>query len=267
MQTTSLTGGYDYVEKSSVTCYNTVMYKIERLSDDIKIAVSDDHTFGTDAVILSHFAKIKPRDKALDMGTGCGIIPFLWLRDKKINNVSCLDIQQNAYEQVCFSIKENDLEGRITPYNCDLREIDRVFKAEEFSLVTMNPPYKPVGTGIESLGESARIARHEVCCNIEDAVRAAAYLLKYGGRLCLCHRPERLVDTIELMRRYRLEPKRLRFVQDKAGEQPFLFLIQGQKGAKPFLRVEPQLIIKKENGKFTDEMLNIYGSYADGYDK
>lgn len=243
------------------------MYRFERLSDDIKIAVSDNHTFGTDAVILSHFANIKARDKALDMGTGCGIIPFLWLRNEKINNVSCLDIQENAYEQVCYSIKENSLESRITPYNCDLREIDKVFRAEEFSLVTMNPPYKPVGTGIESLGESARIARHEVCCNIEDAVKAGAYLLKYGGRFCMCHRPERLVDTLEIMRKYKLEPKRLRFVQDRAGEQPFLFLVQGQKGAKPFLRVEPQLIIKKENGKFTDEMIEIYGSYADGYDK
>ena len=123
----------------------------------------------------------------------------------------------------------------------------------------MNPPYKPVGTGIESLGESARIARHEVCCNIEDACKAANYLLKYGGRFCMCHRPERLVDTLELMRKYKLEPKRLRFVQDKNTEQPFLFLVQGQKGAKPFLRVEPQLIIKKENGKFTPEMLDIYG--------
>lgn len=243
------------------------MYNYERLSDDIKIAVSSDHTFGTDAVLLSDFAKIKARDKALDMGTGCGIIPFLWLRNEKINNVSCLDIQKNAYEQVCHSIELNGVQSRIKAYNCDLRKINEVFGAEQFSLVTMNSPYKPVGTGIESLGESARIARHEVCCNIEDACKAASYLLKYAGRFCLCHRPERLVDTLELMRKYKIEPKRLRFVQDKTGEQPFLFLVQGQKGAKPFLRVEPQLIIKKDNGKFTPEMLDIYGSYADGYDK
>ena len=243
------------------------MYNIERLSNDIKIAVSSDHTFGTDAVLLSDFAKIKPRDKALDMGTGCGIIPLLWLRNEKINNVSCLDIQENAYEQILYSIELNGIGDRIKAYNCDLRNINEVFTAEQFSLVTMNPPYKPVGTGIESLGESAKIARHEICCNIEDACKAASYLLKYGGRFCMCHRPERLVDCLELMRKYKLEPKRLRFVQDKNGEQPFLFLVQGQKGAKPFLRVEPQLIIKKENGKFTSEMLDIYGSYADGYDK
>lgn len=243
------------------------MYKFERLSDEISIAVSDSHTFGTDAVLLSHFADIKIRDQALDMGTGCGIIPFLWLRNKNIHNVFCLDIQKSAYDQVCFSIEKNNLQDRITAYHCDLREVDKTFKAETFSLVTMNPPYKPVGTGIESLSECAKIARHEVCCNIEDAVKAASYLLKYGGRFCMCHRPERLVDTLELMRRYRLEPKRLRFVQDRAGEQPFLFLVQGQKGAKPFLRVEPLLVINNDDGKLTGEMLEIYGSYADGYDR
>lgn len=243
------------------------MYSYERLSDDIKIAVSSDHTFGTNAVLLAHFSNIKIKDRALDMGTGCGIIPFLWLRDKRINNVSCIDIQHGACKQVEHTAGINDLSGRINVYECDLRQIDTHFNAGEFSLVTMNPPYKPLGTGIESASSSARIARHEVCCNIEDAVRAAAYLLKYGGRFCMCHRPERLADTMVLMRQYKLEPKRLRFVQDKNGEQPFLFLIQGQRGAKPFLRVEPQLIIKNESGRFTPEMLEIYGSYADGYDK
>ena len=131
----------------------------------------------------------------------------------------------------------------------------------------MNPPYKPVGTGIQSMSQSAAIARHELCCNIEDAVKAAAYLLKYGGRFCMCHRPERLVDTLELMRQYKLEPKRLRFVQDRQGEQPFLFLVQGQKGAKPFLRVEPLLIINEDDGRLSSEMRDIYGTYADGYDR
>ncbi|MGN0529386.1 MAG: tRNA1(Val) (adenine(37)-N6)-methyltransferase [Eubacterium sp.] len=244
-----------------------MMYSYERLSDDIRIAVSENHTFGTDAVILAYFASPKHKDLCLDMGTGCGIIPMLWLRDKEQSPVHCLDIQQNAYEQVKHSVSINSIESRLTPHLCDLREISKEFSAESFTLVTMNPPYKPVKTGIESLNESARIARHEVCCNIEDAVKAAVYLLKFGGRFCMCHRPERLVDALELMRRYKLEPKRLRFVCDKAGEKPFLFLVEGKKGSKSFLTVEKDLVIKKENGKFTDEMLTVYGSYADGYDR
>lgn len=243
------------------------MYTFERLSDEVHIATSKEHTFGTDALLLSYFAKPKAKDIAIDMGTGCGIIPLLWLRKEYPKTVHCLDIQQNAYEQVKCSIEYNGFVERLIPHLCDLREIKAHFTAETFTLVTMNPPYKPVGTGIESLGESAKIARHEVCCNIEDAVKAAAYLLKYGGRFCMCHRPERLVDAISLMRAYALEPKRLRFVVDKDGEEPFLFLIEGKKNSKPFLRVEPILSIKKENGKFTDEMLDVYGSFADGYDK
>lgn len=241
-------------------------YNYERLSDDISIAVSNEHTFGTDAVLLSYFSKPKYKDRALDMGTGCGIIPLLWLRDKKQSGIHCLDIQENAFEQVKNSIEHNSLGERLTPHLCDLRNIQEEFSAECFTLVTMNPPYKPINTGIESLGESARIARHEVCCNIEDAVKAAAYLLTYSGRFCMCHRPERLVDALDMMRKYKLEPKRLRFVVDKTGEEPFLFLVEGKKGAKPFLRVEPTLVIKNSESKFTDEMLEIYGSYADGYE-
>lgn len=242
------------------------MYNFERLSDDVKIAVSADHTFGTDAVILASFASPKRKDRALDMGSGCGIIPFLWLRDEKQSPVHCLDIQQNAIEQINCSIKENAFEERLFPHLCDLRKINEEFKAEGFTLVTMNPPYKPINTGIESLSESARIARHEVCCNIEDAVKAANYLLTFGGRFCMCHRPERLVDALSIMRQYKLEPKRLRFVFDKEGEEPFLFLVEGKKGAKPFLRVETPLYIKNSESKFTEEMIGIYGSYADGYE-
>lgn len=243
------------------------MYKFERLSDDIKIAVSNEHTFGTDAVLLSYFANPKVKDVMLDMGTGCGIIPLLWARNERLSNIFAIDIQQNAIEQVEESIKENKIENRFSAKQCDLRNINQHFKAESFSLVTMNPPYKPINTGIESLSESAKIARHEVCCSVMDATKAASYLLKYGGRFCMCHRPERLVDVITAFRQCKIEPKTIRFVTDKKGEEPFLFLIEGKKGSKPFLRVLPELSIKKDNGKFTDEMIEIYGSYADGYDK
>lgn len=243
------------------------MYNYERLSDKVYIATSEDHTFGTDAILLSNFAKPKAKDRAIDMGTGCGIIPMLWLRENAPHTVHCIDIQENAFEQVKESISHNGFEERLVPHLVDLREIDKEFSAGSFTLVTMNPPYKPLNTGFESLSESAKIARHEVCCNIEDAVKSAAYLLTFGGRFCMCHRPERLVDAISLMRKYKLEPKRLRFVVNKAGEEPFLFLIEGKKNAKPFLRVEPVLEIRTENGEFTKEMIKIYGSYADGYDK
>jgi len=243
------------------------LYNYELLSDDIAIAVTPEHTFGTDAVLLAAFANIRHKDRALDMGTGCGIIPFLWLRDKEQAAVHCLDIQENAIAQVKDSIAHNHLEGRLVPNLCDLREIETVFPRDSFTLVTMNPPYKPVNTGIESLGESARIARHEVCCTVEDAVKAADYLLNFGGRFCMCHRPERLVDVLTSMRQHGIEPKRLRFVADREGGQPFLFLVEGKKGAKPFMKVEAPLYIKNSESRFSKEMQAIYGSYADGHEE
>ena len=242
-------------------------YTFERLSDDIAIAVTPEHTFGTDAVLLAAFAKCRRKDRALDMGTGCGIIPLLWLRDKEQSPVHCLDIQANAVEQVNASVEHNRLEGRLIPHCCDLRSVNEVLPADGFTLVTMNPPYKPMNTGYESLSESARIARHEVCCTVEDAVKAASYLLTFGGRLCLCQRPERLTDVLATMRQYKIEPKRLRFVADKEGEQPFLFLVEGRKGGKPFVRVEATLTLKNAERKFSAEMLQIYGSYADGHEE
>ncbi len=238
------------------------MYNYERLSDKIEIATSSEHTFGTDAVLLADFAMPTHREKAIDLGTGCGIIPMLWARNENLLPITCIDIQKNACAQVENSIKRNSLEDRIKVYNADLRKINEIFGSDSFNLVTMNPPYKSVNSGIESQSESARIARHEVCCTVDDAVKCASYLLKFKGRLCMCHRPERLADVIFSMRKHSIEPKRLRFVCDRHGEAPFLFLIEGKKGSKPFLTVEKQLILKEENMRFTKEMTEIYADYA-----
>lgn len=238
------------------------MYFYEKLSNEIEIATSKQHTFGTDAVLLASFSNPSRRDKALDMGTGCGIIPLLWARDSEACEIECVDIQENAVNQAAHSVKRNALDSRIKVHKADLRQISSLYESDSFTLVTMNPPYKPVNTGIESADESARIARHEVCCTVEDAVGAAAYVLKFGGRFCMCHRPERLCDVICAMRSRSVEPKRLRFVCDREGEAPFLFLIEGKKGAKPFLKVEKQLVLKNSDLKFTKEMNDIYASYA-----
>ena len=240
-------------------------YKTEKLSSDVSIYVSKEHTFGTDAVLLADFCAIKSKDVPLDMGTGCGIIPLIWCTKKMPSEIHCIDIQKNAVQQVNSSIEFNNLQNRLFVKNADLREIEKYYKRETFSLVSMNPPYKPLQTGIESTADSAKLARHEITCNINDAVGAAEYLLKFGGRLCMCHRPERLADVIDAFRKNKIEPKKIRFVVDKKGEEPFLFLIEGRKGGKPFLRVLPELSIKNENGKFSDEMMKIYGEYGEGY--
>ena len=129
----------------------------------------------------------------------------------------------------------------------------------------MNPPYKPVGTGIESVSEAERIARHEVMCTVDDAVSAAAKLLKFGGRFCMCHRPERLCDIIVSMRLGGIEVKKIRFVNETADKAPWLVLVEGKRGAKSHVTVEKNLVMKDENGKVTPEFRAMFGDYMDGH--
>lgn len=238
--------------------------KIEPLGNNMKIIVSDSHTFGTDAILLASFANIKRKDIACDMGTGCGIIPLIWSKGYT-NSVTAIDIQPKAISQLEKSISLNEIEGRIKPLNCDLRSLKGNIEFGSFDLVTMNPPYKPVGTGIESISEAERIARHEVMCTIDDAVSAAAKLLKFGGRFCMCHRPERLCDIIVSMRNGGIEVKRVRFVCEKEGKAPWLLLVEGKRGSKSSVTVEKNLIMHNSDGTPTDEFRAMFGDYMDGH--
>ncbi len=238
--------------------------KIEPLGNNMEIVVSASHTFGTDAILLANFAAIKRKDVACDMGTGCGIIPLIWCKGET-NKVYALDIQPKAISQLEKSLAHNGIEGRITPVNCDLRSLSGVFPSGMFDLVTMNPPYKPVGTGIESISEAERIARHEVCCTVEDAAAAASKLLKYGGRFCMCHRPERLCDIIVSLRNNGLECKKIRFVTEREGKAPWLVLVEGKRGGKSGVTVEKNLVMKDENGNPTEEFRSMFGDYMDGH--
>ncbi len=238
--------------------------KIEPLGNKMEIVVSASHTFGTDAILLANFASIKRKDIACDMGTGCGIIPLIWCKGET-NKIYAIDIQPKAIEQVKKSLCHNSIEERIIPVNCDLRSLKGVLPEGSFDLVTMNPPYKPVGTGIESVSEAERIARHEVTCTVDDAVSAASGLLKYGGRFCMCHRPERLCDIIVSMRKGGVEVKKVRFVKQTEGKAPWLVLVEGKKGGKSGVAVMPDLIMKNTDGSNTDEFRSMFGDYMDGH--
>lgn len=238
--------------------------KTEPLGNNMKIVVSESHTFGTDAILLASFANIKRKDKACDMGTGCGIIPLIWCKGQT-NSITAIDIQEKAFSQLKKSIELNEIEGRIIPINCDLRDLRGSVEFGSFDLVTMNPPYKPVGTGIESISEAERIARHEVMCTIDDAVAAAAKLLKFGGRFCMCHRPERLCDIIVSMRNGGIEVKRVRFVCEREGKAPWLLLVEGKRGSKSSVTIEKNLIMHNSDGTPTDEFRSMFGDYMDGH--
>ena len=219
-------------------------FEFEKLSEKISICVSREHGFGTDAFLLANFSEYKLNDTACDLGTGCGIIPLIMQREKPPKITYALDIQPLAIEQLRISLDKNKIDS-IIPICADLKVLWDGAPLGQFSLVTCNPPYKAAKAGIESNLDAHKIARHEILCNIDDVCRAAAKLLKFGGRLCLCNRPERL-----------------RFVSKNPDTAPWLFLIEGKKGSKPFMKVLPQLYVWNESG-YSEEMEKIYSMGLD----
>lgn len=233
---------------------------IEYISGSLRLIVSKSHTFGTDALLLAAFSAPKKQDKVCDFGTGCGIIPFYWLREG-VQQVSAVELQQNACEQLRRSIDLNGLSERFTLINGDIKELNGELPAAYFDLITMNPPYTAEGQGIKSSAHSDRIARHETRLTLPELFSAAARHLKFGGRLCICLRPERLTDAMAGMRAAGIEPKRLRFAALRSGRAPWLFLLEGKRGRAPGLIVENELYITDAEGNKSAEMQKIYGEY------
>lgn len=233
---------------------------IEYIDGSLKLIVSDSHTFGTDALLLAAFCAPKRKNTVCDFGTGCGIIPFYWLREG-VEKVHAVEIQPLACDQLTRSIEINSLGDRFSLYNSDLRELKGKLDAGIFDLVSMNPPYTAEGHGIISETAADKIARHETNLELTDVFMSASRLLKFGGRMCICLRPERLTEAMTGMRQAKIEPKRLRFVSQRDGKAPWLFLLEGKKGRNPGLIVEKELHIENPDGSPSEEMKKIIGSY------
>ena len=228
----------------------------EPIGGGIVVFTSAEHRFGTDAFLLTSFSHYKAKDTAVELGTGCGIIPLLMQKHRPPKIIYALDVQENAIAQLRRGIEESGVSG-IVPVCADLRELWDGAPIGAADLVLCNPPYQPPGSGFLAENESQKIARHGLYCTPEDVCNAAARLLNSGGRLCVCGRPERLPDYICAMRSAGCEPKRLRFVQKNAAAMPWLFLLEGKRGAKPFLQMEPPFLMY-ENGELTAEAASLY---------
>lgn len=217
---------------------------LEMISDGLTVCTSEQHRFGTDAVLLTEFSDYRRKDRVCDLGTGCGIIPMLMQRENPPQEIYGVDIQLEAIAQFQRSIAESErIQSKLHPICADLRLLWPDAPLGQLELVTCNPPYKAYQAGLESQLTAQKIARHEVLCNIYDVCAAAKKLLKFGGRLCTCNRPERLADVIDAMRKNGIEPKRLQFVAKSPEVAPWLFLLEGRSGGKPFLNVLPMQIV------------------------
>ena len=216
--------------------------------------------FGMDAVLLSSFALVKAGEKVLDMGTGTGIIPILLEAKTEGEHFTGLEIQPESAEMAGRSVALNNLNEKIDIVEGDIKEASNIFGKNIFNVVTVNPPYMNDLHGIKNPDMPKAIARHEVLCTLEDVVREASYVLKQNGRLYMVHRPHRLVEIIQAMKNYKLEPKRIRFVHPYEDKEANMVLIEALKGGKSMVKIEKPLVVYKDVNIYTDELSEIYGN-------
>ena len=215
--------------------------------------------FGTDSVLLADFAAPKSADIVADLGAGSGVLSFLMAAHQPGVRFDAVELQEDIVLMMKRSVALNRLEDRISVYCADLREAHRLLGFGRHTLVVANPPYSPEGTALVSETQSKRLARHEGGCTIEDIVRSASKLLKNGGRLAAVYPAPRLFDLMCAMREHRLEPKRVRMIQNVASSAPKLALIDAVKGANSMLHFMPPLILNNDDGTPSAEWLRIYG--------
>ena len=215
--------------------------------------------FGMDAVLLSGFAKVKKGETALDLGTGTGIIPILLKTKTNGKHFTGLEIQKECADMAGRSVRYNHLEDDVEIVRGDIKEAADIFGAASFDVVTSNPPYMIGQHGLRNPDMPKAIARHEVLCNLEDVVSQASKVLKERGRFYMVHRPRRLAEIISLMKEYRIEPKRLRMIHPFVDRDANMLLIEGVRGGKSMMVVEPPLIVYDEPGVYTKEIHRIYG--------
>jgi|SRR5690625_1718153 len=218
-------------------------------------------SFSLDALLLANFTYVPiKRGKILDLCTGNGVIPLL-LTMRSAASITGVEIQERLVDMAKRSVKLNALKEQITIMHGDLRTIHSVLGHSRFDVVTCNPPYFSTPAKTEyNKNDCLTIARHEVCCTLEDVVKACKRHVRPGGKVSMVHRPERLVDILMLFRKYHLEPKRLRFVYPRAKRDANMILIEGIRDGNPGLQLLTPLYIYRDGHNYTKEAKDIiYG--------
>ena len=243
---------------------NNVEIKNDENIDDLQlnglmlIQKKDGFKFGVDAVLLSDFANVKKKHKVIDLCTGTGIIPFLLYGKYNPSSIKGIEIQEDMVEMANRSVELNKI-NNIEFIHSDLKDIKFLKTLEKADVVTVNPPYKLSNAGIVNPSDKLSIARQEGLCELENVIEASRVLLKDNGRLFMVHRPERLADIITLMRKYKIEPKRIRMVHPNKNKAPNIVLIEGQRDGGAFLKWDNPIYVYNEDGSYSDQINEIYG--------
>lgn len=242
---------------------NIKLYEGERI-DDLQrdglriIQHCKKFCFGTDAILLASFASVRRHDRVIELGTGTGVISLLLASESPNSSFIGIELLEYMADMAKRSVILNDMQDRIKILNQDLKLAHESLGFGCCDLVISNPPYGAKGATIKNPNDNRAISRHEVMCTLDDVIAASYKLLKNSGRLCLIYPAVRIAEVIISLKNHKIEPKKLKMVHHKSDKKPILLLVEGAKGAKPGLIWDTPLYMHMENGKYTQEMKQIY---------
>ncbi len=232
------------------------------LAENLRIIQSPSvFAFSLDAVLLARFVYVPiQKGNLIDLCSGNGVIP-LFLSARTKGQITGVEIQERLFDMAVRSIEYNKLQERLQMIHGDIKEMPKKLGYGKFDIVTCNPPYFTTSSkGEINPNEHLAIARHEILCTLEDAIKASSDLVRQGGKVAFVHRPGRLMDMITLMREYRLEPKRLQFVYPKKGQEANTLLVEAIKDGSPDLKILPPIVVYDDKNEYTREIREIlYG--------
>ncbi len=220
---------------------------------------TSEFCFGMDAVLLADFAaqRLKNKDRSCDLCTGNGIVPILVYARVNNLNMTAVEINPKTAGLAEYNMEYNGIAEKVNVVCDDVKLFARK-NINGFDVITVNPPYIPVGSGFTSKKESVSTARHEVALTLEELIHSCCMLLKDRGRVYMVHRAHRAAETIALMSKYRIEAKTITFIHPKKGEEANLFLIEGVKNAGHWLKVTEPIVVYNDDGSYTDKIHEIY---------
>ena len=241
-----------------------VRNRLLNFGDNIIYQNDDYFAFSLDSVLLANFVTIKLSDKKIvDFCCGNAPIPMLMSFRTKAR-IFGVELQKEIFDMGYDSVIENKMDDRIELINGDVKEISKYIDSESVDVVTCNPPYfKYQEDSLVNLNDVKTIARHEVMLNLEDVIRNARYVLKNGGTLAMVHRPDRMIEIINMMQKYGSEPKKMRLVYPKMGKDANILLIEGIKNGKSGMKVLSPLYTHNDDGSYVSEIRMMFGGIDD----
>jgi tRNA1Val (adenine37-N6)-methyltransferase len=240
---------FDFKPKSNET--------LDSIKEISLFQAKNGYRFSVDALLLENFMTASRLEKGIELGTGSGVISILLAKRLKNSTITAVELQKSLADRAKRNVRLNEVDTQVEILSQDIAELRNIFHTNSFDFAFSNPPFRKPRTGRMSIHKERAIARHEIELTLPDLLKTASYLLKHSGKFYMIYHPFRLAELISLLRKARLEPKRIRFVHSKSGDEAKMALVESVKGSGTWLKVDPPLYLYGKTGNYTMEMKRI----------